>query len=217
MESDLVSSRSPSRKSWRDAVSELYRSALRHKLVSGLVAVAVFGSLAAIVAVGVSGSGTGAASSSDAGSASWAVRPAGSPAAQAFSLPRLGGSGQISLAQYAGQPLIVNFFASWCTPCKAETPMLARFYRARHGSVALVGIDGNDVTSNALRFAKASGIGYPVGWDPQVSLGLAYGVNGIPQTFFLDARHRIVYRVFGAVTPAQLTTGLRLLGSPAAS
>lgn len=212
MELDVVEQQSG--KTWRQAFAELRKMALRHKVISAMVVAAVLGSLAGIAVAGITSSGSGGTPGGvTEGGSSWAVQPSGKPAARAFSLPLLGASGQVSLAQYAGKPLIVNFFASWCGPCEKETPMLARFYRAHHGSVALVGIDGNDVTSNALRFARASGVSYPVGWDPQINVGVAYQVSGVPQTFFLDARHRVVYRVFGAVTPAQLSEGLALSSS----
>ena len=123
----------------------------------------------------------------------------------------LGHSGkQVSLGQYSGRPLIVNFFASWCDPCKTETPLLAKFYRAEKSKVALVGLDENDVLGNAMSFTRADGVSYPVGWDPQFGIASAYGVNALPQTFFLDARHRIVDRVFGAVTLADLQKGIAL-------
>jgi cytochrome c biogenesis protein CcmG, thiol:disulfide interchange protein DsbE len=137
--------------------------------------------------------------------------PAPDPAAAAFSLPVLGHSGQqVSLSDYAGKPLIVNFFASWCSPCQQETPLLAKFYRAEHGKVALVGLDENDVVGNALRFTRAKGVSYPVGWDPQLTAAYAYGVGGLPQTFFLNARHRIVDRIYGALTQADLNKGIAL-------
>ena len=145
----------------------------------------------------------------------WMVAPpeklAGMPAAPAFSFPVLGHSGQqVSLADYAGKPLIVNFFASWCDPCKQETPLLARFYRTEHGKVALVGLDENDVAGNALSFTRANGVSYPVGWDPQFTAASAYGVDALPQTFFLNARHQIVDRIFGAVTLADIQKGIAL-------
>ncbi|HJY71456.1 MAG TPA: TlpA disulfide reductase family protein, partial [Streptosporangiaceae bacterium] len=152
-----------------------------------------------------------------ASSASGASGASGQPArpadvaAPAFSLPVLGHSGQrVSLGQYSGRPLIVNFFASWCAPCKTETPLLAKFYRAGKGKVALVGLDENDVLGNAMSFTRADGVSYPVGWDPQFGIASAYGVNALPQTFFLDARHRIVDRVFGAVTQADINRGIAL-------
>src|SRR5580692_6821252 len=75
------------------------------------------------------------------------------PRAPGFSLVVLGHPGQrVSLAQYAGRPLIINFFASWCTPCQRETPLIARFYRTEHGRVTVLGVDVNDSNSAALAF-----------------------------------------------------------------
>jgi cytochrome c biogenesis protein CcmG, thiol:disulfide interchange protein DsbE len=149
---------------------------------------------------------------------------AGAPAphslgkAKNFTLSVLGHPGQhLSLQSLDGTPVIVNFFASWCEPCQQETPLLARFYRGEHGQVALVGLDENDILSHALSFTGAKGVTYPVGWDPENTAASAYGVGGLPQTFFLDARHRIVDRVFGAVTLAELDKGIALATGQAAS
>jgi cytochrome c biogenesis protein CcmG, thiol:disulfide interchange protein DsbE len=180
---------------WAGAIREVRRTAARHKIASGLVALVAVGSLIALIA---SGPGASAGAAAD-------------PAAPAFSLPVLGQSGQkVSLAGYAGRPLIVNFFASWCEPCQQETPLLARFYRAEHGRVALVGLDENDAAGSATAFTRKEGVGYPVGFDPETIAASAYGVAGLPQTFFLNARHRIVDRVFGAVTMADLNHGIGL-------
>ncbi len=134
------------------------------------------------------------------------------PAAPAFSVAALGTSGQhISLSQYRGKPLIVNFWASWCEPCQQETPLLASWYKQQHGRVILVGLDENDSAAKALSFARAKGVGYPLGFDPDVLAASAFGVDGLPQTFFLNARHQIVYHALGAVTQAELAHGLRLM------
>jgi cytochrome c biogenesis protein CcmG, thiol:disulfide interchange protein DsbE len=136
-------------------------------------------------------------------------QPAVPPVAKSFSLPALARAGQIvSLSQYAGHPVIVNFFASWCEPCQKETPLLARFYRAHHGQLIIVGVDVNDSRTAALGFARRAGVSYPVGTDPSAATAIRYGVAGLPQTFFLDAAHRVVKRVFGAVTLAALDAGL---------
>ena len=142
--------------------------------------------------------------------------PPSHPAAAAgFTLPALGQSGQqVSLSQYQGKPVIINFFASWCPPCQQETPLLASWYKQQHGHVALLGLDENDTTANALKFARAKAVSYPIGFDPQVKVALAYNVYGLPQTFFLNAQHRIVDHVPGAVTKAELAKGLRLMNSP---
>jgi cytochrome c biogenesis protein CcmG/thiol:disulfide interchange protein DsbE len=189
-------------RTWSAAIADVRRSAARHKLASSIVAACVALSLAAIAWAGTS---TGAAAT-----------PAADPVAPAFSLPVLTHSGlsrtgiRVSLRDYTGKPLIVNFFASWCSPCKSETPLLARFYRSEHGKVALVGLDENDVVGNAMKFIGSDGVTYPVGWDPGLMAASGYGVTGLPQTFFLDARHRIVDRIFGAVTTAELAKGIAL-------
>jgi thiol-disulfide isomerase/thioredoxin len=140
-----------------------------------------------------------------------AIIPAGDPAAPSFSFPELGHAGKrVALTGYLGKPLIVNFFASWCPPCKQETPMLARFYRTEHGSVPMVGLDENDETGNALAFARADGVTYPVAWDPNLVAASAYGVAAMPQTFFLNARHHIVYHVIGGMTSTELSRGISL-------
>ena len=183
--------------SWKGAAREVGRAALRHKVLSAIIAVCVAGSLTAI---GVIGSTSGQPS-----------RPA-VVAAPAFSLPLLGDDSgqQVTLSKYRGRPLIVNFFASWCVPCKTETPLLASFYRGAKGKIALVGLDENDSVANATAFTRADGVSYPVGFDPHFFAGTAYGVVALPQTFFLNAKHQIVDRVFGKVTLASLHKGMAL-------
>jgi peroxiredoxin len=77
--------------------------------------------------------------------------------------------------------------------------------------VIIVGLDENDTAASALQFAKVKGVSYPIGVDPQLAAANAYGVTGLPQTFFLNAQHRIVDHVLGAVTQADLDKGLRLM------
>ncbi len=135
------------------------------------------------------------------------------PLAKSFSIADLGHAGAtVSLAAYAGRPVIVNFFASWCAPCQRETPMLAHFYASQHGRVIVLGIDANDETAAALRFIAKAGVGYPVGSDPFPSpVTTSYGVYALPQTFFLNAQHRIVFKVMGAVTSTELARGVALM------
>jgi cytochrome c biogenesis protein CcmG, thiol:disulfide interchange protein DsbE len=181
----------------------------RHKLGAAIGVL-----LAVAVAVGVtSGSlkGAPAACSTTSGDTIAYSCPAAAPA---FSLPALsaaGTTGTVSLAQYAGKPLIVNFFASWCAPCQRETPLIASFYKASAGHVAILGVDSNDTTAKATEFVRAKGVSYPVGVDPQFITASAYNVDALPQTYFLDSRHRIVFRVIGAVTRAQLEQGVQLM------
>jgi cytochrome c biogenesis protein CcmG, thiol:disulfide interchange protein DsbE len=169
------------------------RMAPRSKM---MLAVAV-GALAAIAAIAVLA--TGAPSS---------VKASPPATARTFTLPELGQPGRkISLAALHGRPVIINFFASWCSPCKRETPLLARFYRSEHGRVLIIGVDSNDVSANALRFVRADGVEYPVAADTYPApVTVSYGVEALPQTFFLSAQHKILRRVYGDVTQAELTS-----------
>jgi thiol-disulfide isomerase/thioredoxin len=142
-----------------------------------------------------------------------AAPPRTPQAAKAFTLSLLGHPGQhVSLAAFAGRPLIINFFASWCTPCQHETPLLARFYRDSGGRTLIVGIDASDQAGPAEKFVQAAGVGYPVGSDPfPAPVAVSYGVYDLPQTFFLNAGHRIVKHVIGAVTLAELRAGVAVM------
>ena len=137
------------------------------------------------------------------------------PLAKSFSLALLGRPGsRVTLDSYAGHPLIINFFASWCPPCRRETPMLAKWYVSMHGRVRVLGIDSNDETAPALRFVQKAGVRYPVAVDPYPSTTTtSYGVLALPQTFFLNARHRIVLHVLGSLTAKDLTRGVSLMNS----
>jgi cytochrome c biogenesis protein CcmG/thiol:disulfide interchange protein DsbE len=170
--------------------------ARRHKVITG----SVVAFIAAVIAVSLATSGTAA--------------PPTYKAAPSFTLTALGKPGQqVSLSQYQGKPLIINFWASWCEPCQQETPLLASWYKEQHGHVVLLGLDENDTAADALKFAAAKGVSYPIGFDPNVAVAPAYDVAGLPQTFFLNAEHRIVDHVLGAVTRAELAKGLRLMNA----
>jgi cytochrome c biogenesis protein CcmG, thiol:disulfide interchange protein DsbE len=154
--------------------------------------------LVAVALISVFGSASGSANT-----------PAPPALAKSLNLTALGHPGTaVSLNQYRGRAVVVNFFSSWCVPCKKETPLMARFYRAHHGQVPIVGVDVNDPTPAAERFTKSAGVAYPVGTDATGLTATRWGVVAIPQTFFLDPSHHIVKRVFGAVTQADLDAGL---------
>ncbi len=133
--------------------------------------------------------------------------------APAFSLAVLGHPGQhLSLASYSGHPLILNFFASWCAPCQRETPLIASYYRAAHGRVTILGIDSADSATKAEAFIRKAGVQYPVVSAP-ITTALSYQAPVLPVTFFLDARHRIVRTIYGAVTRAELNSGVAMMTS----
>jgi cytochrome c biogenesis protein CcmG/thiol:disulfide interchange protein DsbE len=167
----------------------------RHKVVSGSVAVFA----AAIIAVSL------------ATSSSAAAPPA--PVAPTFTVAALGAPGSVSLGQYRGKPVIVNFWASWCEICESETPLLASWYKQEHGRIALLGLDENDASGKALAFAHAKGVTYTLGFDPLMNVAGAYDIDALPQTYFLNAQHRIVLHVLGAMTKADLAEGVTLMNA----
>ena len=183
---------------WRGRIQALRRPRV---LVPSVIALVV------IVALAVAGAtvGTGSAAPRSLGKA------------KNFTLGVLGHPGQqISLQSMAGRPVIVNFFASWCEPCQRETPLIARFYRGSGGRPAILGVDVNDSAPEAMHFVRKSGVAYPVVADPMpMRAAIAYNLPGLPATFFLNARHIIVKRVFGPVTQAELSTGTRLMAGKA--
>jgi cytochrome c biogenesis protein CcmG, thiol:disulfide interchange protein DsbE len=135
-----------------------------------------------------------------------------------FTLPSLTGGPPVrldALGRDRHRPVVLNFFASWCTPCRTETPLLARTAAAEQAKGAplqFVGVDVADKPADALPFVEASGIAYPVGTDADFRVSATvYGLNGEPNTFFIDSSGRVVGHVIGAVTPVQLDRWIRRL------
>ena len=131
------------------------------------------------------------------------------PAAPAFELPRLDRDGTVSLASLRGQAVVVNFWASWCEPCKEESPRLEEAWRRhRDEGVVVVGIDAHDFRSEAERFVDRYGLTYPIAHDgPGRTLG-RFGVVAFPETLFIDAEGRIVAWVQGPVSDGDLEANI---------
>lgn len=128
----------------------------------------------------------------------------------AFSLPLIadGGApaaGTASPRQFLGHPLVINFFASWCTSCAAETPMVASEARALAGKVQFLGVDENDKTPSALAFIARDRVDYPVVRDAG-SLQGSYLLVGLPTTVFVDASGQVAGVVEGGMTRGVLRT-----------
>jgi len=116
----------------------------------------------------------------------------GQPAPE-FALARLApAGGTLSLRSLRGRPVLLNFWASWCGPCEAETPLLVRAYqRYRDRGVAFVGVDTNDDRAAAMAFALRHHIDYAIVYAPGLRLALDYRIVGVPTTLFVDA-HGVV-------------------------
>ncbi len=133
-------------------------------------------------------------------------------------LVRLGGGAPVSLGGSGTgphRPTAVVFFASWCTPCRAELPVVAQVAReeaASDGAVGFVGIDGNDDPSSGLAFARASGVTFPVGEDPDSAVAPRFGLDGYPDTVFIDGQGDIAGTVRGPISASTLRSWLARLG-----
>jgi cytochrome c biogenesis protein CcmG/thiol:disulfide interchange protein DsbE len=127
------------------------------------------------------------------------------PAAPTMALPRLGGTGESSLADYRGKVVVLNVWASWCPPCVDEVPLLQKTQASieSRGGVVL-GVDTQDAESNAVGFLKKVGATFPSLRDRDRSYGRKYGVTGYPETFIIDRRGRVAALQRFPVTKAWL-------------
>jgi|SRR5215208_1219684 len=121
------------------------------------------------------------------------VNAGATPPAPTFELERLVGDGTLSLASLRGKAVVLNFWASWCEPCKEESPRLEQAWQQwRHRDVVFVGIDSQDLEGDAMNFARRYGLTYPLLHDGPGAVIGHYGVTGFPETWFVDRHGRLV-------------------------
>ncbi len=137
------------------------------------------------------------------------VRKGETPTAPDFTLPRLDGDGTLSLAGFDGKPRVVNFWASWCGPCRDEAPLLQDVSRRYRGRLVVIGVDYQDFAGDARKFVREFGLTYPIGRDGNGSLLPRWGVTGAPESFFIDRAGKVVAHIPGAVQQKTLAAGIR--------
>lgn len=133
-------------------------------------------------------------------------------AAPDFELTTLDGR-TVKLSDLKGKPVVLNFWASWCTPCRDEFPELRDAYAQADGKWALVGVNSQDfIESDGRKFAKEQKATWPNGFDGDSIVSNDYGVKQLPQTFFIDEKGVIRAHLFGGLTADSLQEELKKLG-----
>ena len=133
-------------------------------------------------------------------------------AAPSFNLKMLDG-GQLSLASLKGRPVVVNFWASWCLPCRDEAPLLSGLSgQQRAGGLTVVGVLFQDKTADAKTFVAEQGLAFPSLLDPSSDTAINYGVSAVPETFFIDKDGVVRAHVRQAMTPEILKANLAKIG-----
>ena len=129
--------------------------------------------------------------------------------AAAFELDRLDGAGKVALADHAGKVVVLNFFASWCLPCKEENPALVRVWeRYRTSDVVVIGILYQDSLDSGRRYVRDNGVTWPTLTDEDGRIAFAYGVRGIPETYFIGTDGVIAGRHVGPIDEATLVNAI---------
>jgi cytochrome c biogenesis protein CcmG/thiol:disulfide interchange protein DsbE len=132
--------------------------------------------------------------------------PEAAEPAPEFSLERLGG-GEIALADLRGRPVVVDFWATWCGPCKDSIPVLVEFQKKYAGRVQVLGVSVDWEREAVAPFVEAQGMNYPVLFGDE-SLALDYGAPGFPALFVIDAQGRIAEAHVGVTTLPELEAAL---------
>lgn len=125
-------------------------------------------------------------------------------AASEFALSTLGGEKVVRLSDFKGRPLVVNFWSTWCGPCKIEHPLLVAAPKL-HPEVGFVGILYSDEPAKALDYLSRAGSGFDHLADPGGRVAIDFGVSGVPETYFISRDGQVVYKHAGPLSPEVLS------------
>jgi thiol-disulfide isomerase/thioredoxin len=129
--------------------------------------------------------------------------------APVFSGTQVTGDQQISLADYKGKTVVVNFWASWCTTCKAEAQVVADVAKRWEAKgVVFLGVDTHDTTAGAHTYYQTYGLDYPSVVDPDSRIGASYGVSGLPETYVINSKGEVIDKYISSLDEATFTTML---------
>ena len=110
----------------------------------------------------------------------------------------------VELSELRGTPVVLNFWASWCAPCREETPLLNELARTRGESIIVIGVNVQDVERDALGFLREFDVPFVSVRSESNEIYRSYGLTGVPETFFVDASGRVAAHIAGQITPESL-------------
>jgi cytochrome c biogenesis protein CcmG, thiol:disulfide interchange protein DsbE len=126
-----------------------------------------------------------------------------------FALQAVGTHETIDLTKFRGKPLVVNFWATWCRPCYEEHPVLVSNAQMMQGQVQFLGVVFQDKEEKIQGFLNERGSAYPTLVDDAGKTAIAYGVGGVPETFFLNKDGKVVAKFEGPIDPDSLQQNIR--------
>ena len=121
----------------------------------------------------------------------------------------------VNLSDYFGKPIILNFWASWCGPCQREMPDFEEAYKEYGEEVQFLMVNSTagsrETLETAQKFIEDNGYSFPVLFDTEANAAMAYGVNSLPNTFFIDGEGHAIARVRGIINMDTLVYGVQML------
>jgi peroxiredoxin len=125
-----------------------------------------------------------------------------------FTLTSAGGK-EYRLSAFRGKPVVLNFFTTWCGPCRDEMPAMQSLFKiySREGLI-LLAVDLGDSRTDVKTYASSLGLGFPLLMDPESQVGNLYGVNSFPRTFFIDSKGVIRKISIGSMPESEISAGM---------
>ncbi len=121
------------------------------------------------------------------------------------------------MSDYRGTPVVLNFWASYCHPCRQEFPLFRSQLAEHRGEFVVLGVDTKDITSDARAFAKDQQATWPILEDSSNAVGQAYGIAAVPQTFFIRRDGTIAQRYYAEIPDDDFATELAKITKPSSS
>ena len=121
------------------------------------------------------------------------------------------GQPPVSLEKLRGKPVVLNFWASWCGPCRREMPGFESVYERLKDRIHFLGVDNQDYRDSALELFRQTGASYPSGFDPKGNVAASYGLIGMPTTVFISRDGRLLERRTGEMSQQQLEESINRL------